>query len=90
MVQLMNDSIYKPANIYLFTINNKNIRKRRAIRSALRIETPQRFTQSTLKIFHTFFSVSFVVDTGQVNVCWENIWWKKRKPQLSGNRYKSC
>ena len=47
--------------------------KRRAICSALRIETPGRFTQSTSKIFHTFFSVSFVVDIGQVNVCWENI-----------------
>ena len=42
------------------------------------------------KYFTPFLKVSFVVAIGQVNVSWEYIWWKKRKPQLSGNQYKSC
>ena len=38
MVQLTNVSIYKPSNIYLFTVNNKNIRKRKKARNMFSVK----------------------------------------------------
>ena len=61
------------ANIYLFKIRNRNIRKRSKICSKLTIKTPEWrhdvFLLLTLNIFHTFFSIS-ILDFEQVNVSW--------------------
>ena len=40
-------SNYAPANIYLFKVNNKNIRKRYEICSKLSIKTPEKGVKST-------------------------------------------
>ena len=40
-------SDYAPANIYLFKVNNKNIRKRYEICSKLTIKTPEKGVKST-------------------------------------------
>ena len=44
-VQVFSD--YAPANIYLFKVNNKNIRKRCEICSKLTIKTPEKGVKST-------------------------------------------
>ena len=38
MVQLTNASIYKPSNICLFTVNNKNIGKRKKARNMFSVK----------------------------------------------------
>ena len=64
-------------NIYLFKVNNRNIRKRVNICSELRIKTPKRchFCCSgalllTLKILHIFSSSVWIVDFEETNASW--------------------
>ena len=71
------------AKIYLFKINNRNIRKRWEICSKLIIKTPEWrqwrrsdiFTVNFEHISHLFSSVS-IVDFKQVNVSKWRVWWK--------------
>ena len=49
----MNISKKKPANIYLFKVNNKNTRKMCEICSKLTIKTPE--WRRNFEHFHTFF-----------------------------------
>ena len=66
-----------PATIYLFKVNNRNIRKRCQTCSKLTIKTPERshrrrsgvFIVIFLTYFLPLFSVS-TVDFEQVNVSW--------------------
>ena len=57
----------------MLKVNNRNIEKRCEVCSKLRIKTIFLITLLTLKIFHTFSSVSNVDPEQvikQVNVCW--------------------
>ena len=60
-----------PVNIYLFQVNNGNIRKRCEICSKLAIYTLEQCQPCPLESSEiiTFFSVS-TVDFEQVNICW--------------------
>ena len=55
-----------PTNIYLFIVNNSNIRKRCEIHTKLRIKTPEPLLL-TMNIFHIFSSVC--IEFKQVSVC---------------------
>ena len=63
-------------NVYLFTVNNSNTRKRCEICSKLTIKSPQRCStvfivkfEHVSYLFTPFFTVS-PVGFEQVNVCW--------------------
>ena len=74
-----------PANIYLFKINNRNIRKRCEICSKLTIKPPERhhwrnsvfFFLSTLNKFHNFFECFYRwlrYHCGKIANVWPLLW----------------
>ena len=65
-VQLWKDILPNPANICLFKVNNRNIRKRPEIGSKLTIKTPERlywarsgYKTANFELFHTFSWFSY-------------------------------
>ena len=56
-----------PANVYLFKVSTRNIRKRYEMRSKLAIKTPGLWT------YFTLVSKVSIVDLEQVNVSWNEL-----------------